>query len=187
MNNVKSVENESLILNSLVTNGSIEEIMNLNLASQETSFMIGEVAEVFEGISVNPKYLQTDEDIKGISYIKPSSIKYWELLKGKYYIKEEFANKYDKKLLKVGDILISKIFDGYNCAIVRDERLKAIASKNVIIIRCTKMNPQILFNAIAFNEGKQIFLKSIKERGRGYDIKYINKEIINGIRLPYKI
>lgn len=184
-NSVKSVGNESLILNSLVTNCSIEEI--INLTSTETSFTIGQVADVFDGVSVNPKYLQTYDDSKVIRYVKPNSIKYWELLEGQYYIKEEVAYKYDEKLLRVGDIVISKIFDGYNCAIIKDDNLKAVASKNVIIIRCTKMDPQVLFNTIAFNEGKQIFLKSIMEKGKGYDIKYINKNIIKDIRLPYKV
>lgn len=192
-NSIKAINNEDLNLNVLAEKdlagnfmGEIKEFLAID--QDESKFSIGEVAEVLEGVSVNPKYFLKDEDlVKGaVNYIRPRHIKYWTLNKGNTFISEEFINKYEEKLLRAGDIVVSKIFDGYNCALIKEEYLPAIASNNVLVIRFNKIDPEVAFNTIAFNEGRTMFLKELMEKAKGYDVKYINKKIIKDIKLPYK-
>lgn len=192
-NGIKAVNNEDLILRildgkSLKDDFKTETNDFIAIDSDDCKFRIGQLAEVLEGVSVNPMHLLKDGavDEKSVNYIKPKHIKYWALNKGNTFISEEFVNKYEEKLLRAGDIVVSKIFDGYNCALIKEEHLPAVASNNVLIIRFSEINPEILFNSIAFNEGRTMFLKELTEKAKGYDIKYINKKIIKDIELPYK-
>lgn len=192
-NGIKAINNEDLILNGLAEKdlsgnfmGEIKELLAID--EDESKFRIGQMAEVLEGVSVNPKYFLKDEDIVegAVNYIRPRHIKYWTLNKGNTFIAQEFINKYEEKLLRAGDIVVSKIFDGYNCALIKEEHLPAMASNNVLIIRFNEINPEVAFNTIAFNEGRTMFLKELMEKAKGYDIKYINKKVIKDIKLPYK-
>lgn len=140
---------------------------------------ISEIAEVLEGITITKNHFSE----KGIRYIRPKNVVNWDINENCVRVDEEFTNKYEDKLLRTGDILISKIFNCFNCAIVKEEQLPAIASSNILVIRCNKFNGDVLFNSLAFNEGKEMFLKQVKDNRKGDTIKYINKKFVENINV----
>lgn len=154
-----------------------EEDFNKNSFSD--TIKISEFAEVLEGVTITQNHFSQ----KGIRYIRPRNVANWNINEDCARVGREFAHKYDDKLLRPGDILISKIFNSFNCAIVKEEQLPAIPSSNILVIRCNKFNGDLLFNSLAFNEGKELFLKQVKNNRKGDKIKYINKKFLENMNV----
>lgn len=184
INNKMEIENSSA---SILTESSMmnlsnnymqnEEIFNKNLFND--TVRINEIAEVLEGINITQNHFSE----KGIRYIRPKDVVNWNINEFCTRVNEEFAHKYSDRLLRPGDILISKIFNCFNCSIVKEEQLPAIPSNNILVIRCNKFNGDVLFNALAFNEGKELFLKQVGDNRKGSTITYLNKKFVENINV----
>lgn len=158
-----------------------EEIFNKNLLNN--TVRINEIAEVLEGITITQNHFSE----KGIRYIRPRDVINWNVRENGTRVDVEFALKYGDRMLRTGDILISKIFNCFNCSIVKEEQLPAIPSNNILVIRCNKFNSNLLFNSLAFNEGRELFLKQLNDKRKGNGITYINKKFVENINVILKI
>ena len=155
-NSIASILTESSMMNLSNNYMQNEEIFNKNLFND--TVRVNEIAEVLEGINITQNHFSE----KGIRYIRPRDVTNWNINEFCARVDEGFAHKYSDKLLRPGDILISKIFNNFNCAVVKEEQLPAIPSSNILVIRCNNFSGDLLFKSLAFNEGKELFLKQVK-------------------------
>jgi hypothetical protein len=146
-----------------------------------SSLKLKELANVFIGAN----YRTTDLLEEGTwKFIRPRDVKDGHIIKVKVYVSEEFVKRNRKGILNVGDIVLQNVFDFSKIAIIREEDLPAMASRNLFVIRSTTINPNSLFDYLQSKAIAVAFRKQLADLARGAPIKHISLSDVREIPVP---
>ena len=141
-----------------------------------------EISDIIKGIKLNP----TDHLSKNnYVYLTPAHIKDHRLnIKNatKFIDKSSISDSQNRYILKVGDIVISTIFNDLKMYVYKENDPPAIASNNLAIIRSN--NDDYIVSYLQTDEVKRIFSEQAKDLTTGNIIPHINIKDIQNIRIP---
>lgn len=140
-----------------------------------------DLANIFLGENYNSSELLNRGKWK---FIRPRDIKDGRIAKAVTFASDRLIQRSRRNALKIGDIVLQNAFDFGKMGIIEKKDLPAIASKNLFVIRSTKINPNFLFSYLQSEAIAAAFRKQLEDHAHGALIRHISLGDAREIPVP---
>jgi hypothetical protein len=146
-----------------------------------SSVKLEDLADIFLGENYNSSELLDKGKWK---FIRPRDIKDGRIAKAVAFASDKLIERSRRNILKVGDIVLQNVFNFGKMGIIENKDLPAIASKNLFVIRSTRINPNFLFNYLQSEAIAAAFRKQLEDHAHGVLIRHISLGDAREIPVP---
>jgi hypothetical protein len=156
-----------------------KSIIDATLKSTQTK-CLEELAEIIPGKSAKSiDYRET-----GIPFLRARDIQKGSIVNSAVCLEPKMAVEFSRQLIQQGDILLTKFFSQRKLALVSEDKLPAIASGALYIIRPFGVSERYLYRYLSSKTGNAVFNLQLKRIEKGTAFSSIALSDLKKVQVP---